>query len=84
MFRVSREIGSRLRRVIFTVRRAVFICGDTEAMVPCSIVPMRERLVRRVFVRILSLMGMVGMYNCTIFKLDCDCFVRAFHEKPGI
>jgi len=26
--------------VIFAVRRAVFICGDTDAMVPCTMVPL--------------------------------------------
>ena len=36
---VSREIGSRPFGVILTARRAVFICGETEAMVPWTIVP---------------------------------------------
>jgi hypothetical protein len=39
MLIVSREIGSRPLAVILTVRRAVFICGDTEAIVPWRIVP---------------------------------------------
>ena len=39
---MSREIGSRPLEVIFTARRAVFICGETEAMVPCTIVPMNS------------------------------------------
>ena len=38
---VSREIGSRPRCVILTVRRAVFICGETEVIVPWMIVPSR-------------------------------------------
>ena len=33
-------MGSRPRGVILTARRAVFICGDMEVMVPCRIVPM--------------------------------------------
>lgn len=36
---VSSEMGSRPLGVIFTVRRAVFICGETEVMVPWRIVP---------------------------------------------
>jgi hypothetical protein len=36
---VSNESGSRPLMVILTVRRAVFICGDTEAIVPWIIVP---------------------------------------------
>jgi hypothetical protein len=39
MLIVSREMGSRPLGVIFTVRKAVFICGETEAMVPERIVP---------------------------------------------
>lgn len=31
--------------VIFTVRRAVFICGETEVMVPCTIVPSLSSIV---------------------------------------
>lgn len=38
----SREIGSRPLGVILTVRSAVFICGETEATVPWSMVPMDE------------------------------------------
>jgi hypothetical protein len=36
---VSREMGSRPRCVIFTVRNAVFIWGETEVIVPWMIVP---------------------------------------------
>ncbi|EER39257.1 methyltransferase [Histoplasma capsulatum H143] len=43
MFIVSREIGSRPFAVILTVRSAVFICGETEAMVPWRIVPSKFR-----------------------------------------
>jgi hypothetical protein len=43
---VSREIGSRPRCVILTVRRAVFICGETDVIVPWIIVPVVIREVR--------------------------------------
>lgn len=39
MFIESRLMGSWPRTVILTARRAVFICGVTEEMVPCTIVP---------------------------------------------
>jgi len=46
MLIVSREMVSpgaegfeRFLVVIFTARRAVFICGETEVMVPCTMVP---------------------------------------------
>ena len=39
MLIVSREIVSRPLGVILTARRAVFICGETEAIVPLTIVP---------------------------------------------
>lgn len=44
MFIVSSVMGSCPRDVIFTARNAVFICGETDVMVPCTIVPVaRER-----------------------------------------
>lgn len=39
MFIVSRVIVSRFLGVIFTVRSAVFIVGETEAIVPLTTVP---------------------------------------------
>ena len=39
MLIVSREMVSRPLGVILTARRAVFICGETEAIVPLTIVP---------------------------------------------
>ena len=39
MFIVSRLMVSRPLGVILTVRSAVFICGETDAMVPWTIVP---------------------------------------------
>lgn len=36
---VSRDMGSRPFCVIFTARRAVFIWGETEVIVPCRMVP---------------------------------------------
>lgn len=46
MFIVSREMGSWPFAVILTVRRAVFICGETEEMVPWTIVPTECELVK--------------------------------------
>lgn len=40
---VSREIGSRPLGVILTARRAVFIWGETEVMVPWRMVPVKKR-----------------------------------------
>lgn len=39
MLMVSSEMGSRPLGVILTVRREVFICGETAVMVPWRIVP---------------------------------------------
>lgn len=39
MLIVSSDTGSRPFGVILTVRRPVFICGETEVMVPWRIVP---------------------------------------------
>lgn len=39
MLMVSREMGSRPLGVILTVRREVFIWGETEVMVPWRMVP---------------------------------------------
>ena len=39
MLIVSRAMGSRPRGVILTARRAVFICGETEVIVPWRMVP---------------------------------------------
>jgi hypothetical protein len=39
---VSREMGSRPRCVILTVRNAVFIWGETEVIVPWMIVPFSD------------------------------------------
>ena len=41
MFMVSREMGSWPLGVILTLRRAVFIWGATEAIVPWTIVPVK-------------------------------------------
>ena len=69
---MSREIGSRPRCVILTVRRAVFICGETDVIVPWIIVPVIIR----------------GANSCrrgglrTIFELNRYSLVRTFHKKP--
>lgn len=39
MLMLSSGTGSRPLGVIFTARREVFICGETEVMVPWRIVP---------------------------------------------
>lgn len=39
MFMVSREMGSWFLGVMRTLRRAVFICGETDIIVPWTIVP---------------------------------------------
>jgi hypothetical protein len=44
MLIVSSEMGSRPRWVILTVRSAVFICGDTEAIVPLIMVPRGQEM----------------------------------------
>lgn len=44
MLMVSREIGSRPLGVILTVRREVFIWGETEVMVPWRMVPISVRI----------------------------------------
>lgn len=71
---VSRAIGSRPRCVILTVRSAVFICGETEVMVPWIMVPM---FVSWCFEKRSRDAGVQ-----TILQLNRDSLVRAFHEKP--
>ncbi len=43
MLIVSRAIGSRPFGVILTARREVFICGETEVMVPWRMVPISRK-----------------------------------------
>lgn len=71
---VSREIGSRPRWVIFTVRNAVFICGETEVMVPWMIVP-----------TIIFNKGprCAEQRARTILQFNSDRFVRTFHQEPA-
>lgn len=69
---VSREMGSRPRWVILTVRKAVFIWGETEVIVPWMIVP--------------SSLLVAASRNqfreqLTILELNRDGFVRAFHQE---
>lgn len=42
---LSRLTVSAPRGVILTVRSAVFICGDTDATVPCNMVPFLSSIV---------------------------------------
>jgi hypothetical protein len=69
---VSREIGSRPRCVILTVRRAVFICGETDVIVPWIIVPVAIREVQGC--------QYGGLH--AILELNCNSLVRTFHKKP--
>ena len=75
MLIVSREIGSRPLGVILTVRKAVFIWGETAVMVPWRIVP----------VTVSMMAGLVEfIVKHTIFEFNGYCLIRAFHEKPII
>ena len=75
MLMVSSETGSRPRWVILTVRSAVFICGETEAMVPWRIVPGgREMLVA-------CLMASGLPLRRTILEFNRDRLVCTFHQK---
>lgn len=66
---VSRPFG-----VIFTVRRAVFICGETEAIVPWTTVPEEDCQG--------SVCAELEEEGQTVLELDRDRLVLAFHEKP--
>ena len=73
MLIVSREIGSRPLGVILTVRKAVFIWGETAVMVPWRIVP----------VTVSTMAALVeSKVKHTIFKFNGHCLIRAFHKKP--
>lgn len=75
MLMLSKDIGSRPFGVIFTARRAVFICGDTAVIVPCRIVPKNVN-------------GRIGVKSewgsFTIFELYRHRLVCAFHEEPRL
>lgn len=45
MFMASSWTGSWPLGVILTLRRDVFICGDTDVMVPCTMVPFFSSIV---------------------------------------
>jgi hypothetical protein len=68
---VSRPLG-----VILTVRSAVFICGETDAMVPWTIVPVTtcQRQVR--------VCAIVQLR--TILELNSDGLILTLHQKPGV
>lgn len=95
MLMVSREMGSRLRIVILTVRREVFIFTSTERIVPCRIVPVTHTHTPWSILCLSCLEASWGSKGrgrrrrrwrrrrCTILELNGDCFVLAFHEKPG-
>ena len=74
MFMVSSEIGSCPLGVIFTVRSAVFICGDTDVMVPCTIVPVRGEggaQKNRAGCQLLSLLCCTLLYSSLLWMGDC-------------
>lgn len=75
MLIVSRDMGSRPFGVIFTARRAVFICGDTEVMVPWRMVPKSYIISRSEHT------AEDGVF--TILELDRDGLVGAFHKKSS-
>jgi len=68
---VSSETGSRPLGVILTVRREVFICGETDVMVPWRIVPVNIfKLENMVFWREMVTMefGLMGIgWGCSPF-----------------
>lgn len=64
MFIESRATGSWARAVIFTLRRAVFICGDTLVMVPCTTVPFLSSIVTVSLVHFMRNLGWGGGLNC--------------------
>lgn len=61
MFIESRATGSWARAVIFTLRSAVFICGDTLVMVPCTTVPFLSSMVTVSLVHFMRNLEGVGM-----------------------
>lgn len=89
MFIVSRVRGSWPRAVIFTVRSAVFICGETDVMVPCTIVPDTRVRECNVLASVCISYAEKGVglrlrvegwwFLVTIFQLNCHRFVGAFH-----
>ena len=69
--------------VIFAVRRLVFICGETEAMVPWMIVPVdsSQDPSNRQYSIYPSAHAPDGVGH-TGLQLDCNSLVRALHQKP--
>ena len=70
--------------VSFTARSATFINGETEVIVPFTIVPVGGLLVSTVAEGVKNLGVWVG--NCigstrTVLELDCDGLILAFHEE---
>jgi len=72
---VSNGRGSRPLGVILTVRNAVFICGDTEAIVPCRMVPFLSSIVT------VSLMHFIR--NLTSFILSTAVFHSSLEKVLG-
>lgn len=76
MFMVSRLMVSRPLGVILTVRSAVFICGETDAMVPWTIVP--------VVVGQRQAGAEASGQKRTILHLNSDRLILALHQKPEV
>jgi hypothetical protein len=75
MFMLSSGTASCPLAVILTLRSAVFICGDTLVIVPCTTVPTTLRQSSSNEIQTVKLQP-------TILKLDRNRFVRALHQEP--
>jgi hypothetical protein len=94
MFMVSREMGSWPLGVILTVRSAVFICGETEEMVPWMMVP-GTKLAGSSRMATDSTTGVEsrrpsnrmvrkGVVCHTIFQLNRHRLVGALHQESAV
>lgn len=74
---MSREMGSRFLTVILTVRRAAFILGVMEAMVPDTTVPVLcvRQWGKWKWVEIVK--------GFTILAFNRHALVLTLHQKPG-
>ena len=74
MERESREVGSRLRAVILTVLRCVFICMSTPATSVSRYAGEARKSVRT---------GDGAVDDGAVLELDGDRLIVEFHQKPG-
>lgn len=82
MFMASSWTGSWPLGVILTLRRDVFICGETEVMVPWTIVPACAPWSVLTFTRALVADGRRGVF--TILQLNGYRLIGALHQKPDM